>query len=111
MVGIYSKKTQKLTLRPVPVHVLTRTVKRLKRFDSLPRADPERLLARNALGETFGTKKAKTALRAAERNKVDVSAMQGVQAHLQERIEASTGALPTKGADFCPSPRCDEGLM
>jgi len=49
------------------------------------------------LGEAFGTKKAKANIRAQERNKVDVSAMEGVAQHLQDRIEQSTGALPTLG--------------
>jgi DNA-directed RNA polymerase I subunit RPA49 len=53
--------------------------------------------ARVELGVTFGTKKAKASIKAQERNRVDVSAMEGVVGHLQDRIEASTGALPTMG--------------
>ena len=57
----------------------------------------QRLEARASLGEAFGTKKAKAAIRAQERNKMDVSAMESVAEHLQDRIEQSTETLPTQG--------------
>lgn len=41
---------------------------------------------RNDLGETFGTKKAKSQIKAEERNKVDVGAMEGVRGHLMGSI-------------------------
>lgn len=62
-----------------------------------PSTSTERIEARNTLGITFGTKKAQKAIRAAERDKVDVAAMEGVTGHLQESIEANTVALPSKG--------------
>lgn len=58
---------------------------------------------RNRLGETFGTKKAQSAIRAAERNRVDVDAMRGVAMHLQDRIQENTESLPTQGAFAAPS--------
>ena len=58
----------------------------------------ERIKQRNKLGETFGTKKAQSAIRAQERNRVDVDAMRGVAVHLQESIQQNTESLPTKGA-------------
>ena len=58
----------------------------------------ERIKQRNELGETFGTKKAQSAIRAQERNRVDVDAMRGVAVHLQESIQQNTESLPTKGA-------------
>ena len=57
----------------------------------------ERSLQRNILGETFGTKKAQKAIRASERNKVDVSAMDDVTVHIQDSIDANTKTLPTQG--------------
>ena len=57
----------------------------------------ERLHARNVLGEAFGTKKAKAAIRAHERNKVDVTMMEAVADVLQDRIEEGTENLPTQG--------------
>ena len=60
----------------------------------------ERIKLRNKLGETFGTKKAKAAIRAAERNRLDVDAMSGVAEHLQERVMENTASLPTRGLCF-----------
>lgn len=53
--------------------------------------------ARTTLGETFGTKKAKAAIRAQERNKVDVSAMEGVMDYVIQGIEKGAEGLMTTG--------------
>ena len=50
------------------------------------------------LGKVFGTKKAKAAIHAQERNKIDVSAMEDVAGVLQDRIDEATQNLPTQGA-------------
>jgi DNA-directed RNA polymerase I subunit RPA49 len=72
-------------------------VKALKALEPASVTAQQRLEARAALGEAFGTKQAKAAIRAQERNKMDVSAMENVAEHLQDRIEQSTGTLPTQG--------------
>jgi DNA-directed RNA polymerase I subunit RPA49 len=96
LVGVHNKRTGTTTLRAAPLHLLTHRVKALKGTKSAPVSAQEHLQARATLGETFGTKKAKANIRARERNRVDVSAMEGVAEHLQDRIEQSTGALPTQ---------------
>ncbi|EMD35139.1 hypothetical protein CERSUDRAFT_116615 [Gelatoporia subvermispora B] len=96
LVGIYDKRTKTTTLRPAPLHILTRQVKALKNLRSMAVTEDERVALRNRLGEAFGTKKAKAAIRAAERNRVDVDAMQGVTGHLQDTIQQNTGSLPTQ---------------
>lgn len=50
------------------------------------------------LGKVFGTKKAKAAIDAQERNRIDVSAMEDVAGVLQDRIDEGTENLPTQGA-------------
>ncbi|KIO01880.1 hypothetical protein M404DRAFT_28390, partial [Pisolithus tinctorius Marx 270] len=82
LVGVHDKKLAK----PLSVRHLSTSLHRLE--------------ARVALGESFGTKKAKLAIKAQERNKVDVSAMETVVDHLQESIQKSTQALPSKGSLF-----------
>jgi len=77
---------------------MSREVKALKNFKPTERGIPERLHARKVLGEAFGTKKAKAAIRAHERNKMDVSVMEAVVDVLQDRIEEGTENLPTQGA-------------
>ncbi|KAF8525699.1 Rpa49 subunit specific to nuclear RNA polymerase I [Gautieria morchelliformis] len=98
MIGVHDKTTHKVTLRHAPFHVLTRDVKALRSLDPIATGSQERLQARNLLGEAFGSKKAKQAIRAMERNRVDVSAMEGVANHLQDSIEAATWNLPSREA-------------
>ena len=98
LVGIYNKRTKTTTLRPAPLHILSRQVKALKNLKPIQASSDERVKLRNTLGEAFGTKKAKAAIRAQERNRVDIDEMRGVAGHLQERIEENTGSLPTQGA-------------
>lgn len=97
MVAVHNKRTNTTVLRPAPLHILSRQVKALKGIEPAPVSALERLQARSMLGETFGTKKAKANIRAAERNKVDVSAMEAVAGTIQASIEKNTVALPSKG--------------
>lgn len=76
---------------------MTQQVKALKNLAPIEVTNEERMLQRNKLGEAFGTKKAKAAIRAQERNRVDIDALKGVTAHLQETIEENTHSLPTLG--------------
>jgi hypothetical protein len=54
-------------------------------------------MARNVLGETFGTLKRKQAIRALERNKVHGNTLTGVEDVLRSTIDQSSEALPDKG--------------
>ena len=101
MIGIRDKTANKVVIREAPLHILARQVKSLKSLDSLAITleSQTHVEAKNTLGDAFGSKKAQAAIRAKERNRVDVTAMEGVAGHLQDRIEANTENLPTKG-DF-----------
>ncbi|KAI0063354.1 Rpa49 subunit specific to nuclear RNA polymerase I [Artomyces pyxidatus] len=94
--ALHRRGSGKVILQPAPLYILAREVKSLKNHQPTVPTPSERIQARNVLGETFGTKKAKTAIRAAERNKVDVSAMEGAAGALQDRIEEGTANLPTQ---------------
>ncbi|TRM63299.1 RNA polymerase I associated factor, A49-like protein [Schizophyllum amplum] len=99
LVAIHNPRTSSLTVYPATLdpQVLSHTVKALKSIPPAPaptaRAWRE---ARNNLGETFGTKKAKAAIRAQERNKVDVGAMEGVMDHVMQGIDKGAENLLTK---------------
>lgn len=107
LLAVHDPRTS--TLRIVPTHksphILGRTVKKLK---SLPTGTANSALAyreaRTNLGEAFGTKKAKAAIRAEERNRVDVSAMQGVMSHVMEGIQKGAEGLLTIGVSRFVSP-------
>jgi len=97
LVAVHDKRTGKTFFRPAPLHILTRQVKRLKSIQPTPIAAPQRIEGRNALGAAFGTKKAQAAIRAYERNKIDIDAMKAVTGKLQSTIEGNTTNLPTQG--------------
>ncbi|KIK09570.1 hypothetical protein K443DRAFT_390225 [Laccaria amethystina LaAM-08-1] len=96
LVAAHNRRTGSLSILPMPKspHVLTRTVKALKSIP--PAAAPSKTQfheARAALGETFGTKKAKAAIKAQERNVVDVGAMEGVMGYVMDSIDKGAGGL------------------
>ncbi|QRV98434.1 DNA-directed RNA polymerase I subunit A49 [Ceratobasidium sp. AG-Ba] len=96
LIAVHDRKTNTVTFQPAPLYDLTRTVKALKNLEPQAVSQAQRVQARNVLGEAFGTKKAKAAIRAAERNKVDVTAMKDVQDFVVESVRDGTSALPTK---------------
>lgn len=100
LVAVRNRKTGKINLLPQPKtpHILVHTVKALKSIE--PAAAPSQTQfreAKTALGETFGTKKAKAAIRAAERNHVDVSAMESVMGYVMDSIQKGAEGLMTAG--------------
>lgn len=69
----------------------------LKNLEPQAVSQDNRVHARAALGEAFGTKKAKAAIKAAERSRVGVNAMKDVEEHIAETVRSGTSTLPTKG--------------
>lgn len=118
--ALYDPSTSTLHIHPTaPLYLLTHTAKRLR----VTVADEQRTAAqlrgaeykakRNDLGDTFGTKKAKSQIKAEERNKVDVSAMQGVKSHLMDSIgvrdaadapEGERASVPLRARTIAPRP-------
>lgn len=74
------------------------TVKALKSIPSAPAPSKLQYLeAKTTLGETFGTKKQKANIRAQERNRIDVSAMEGVMDYVMDSIDKGAEGLMTEG--------------
>jgi DNA-directed RNA polymerase I subunit RPA49 len=96
--ALHRPGSSKLILQPAPVYPISRQIKALKNFKPAEPESEEYFQARSMLGKAFGTKKAKAAIQAHERNKVDVSAMKDVAGVLQDRIDEGTENLPTQGA-------------
>ncbi|KAF5314385.1 hypothetical protein D9619_011794 [Psilocybe cf. subviscida] len=98
LVAIRNTRTGVISVLPTPKtpHILSRTVKALKSIP--PSAAPTKavyLEAKTTLGETFGTKKQKANIRAVERNRIDVSAMEGVMGYVMDGIEKGAVNLMT----------------
>ncbi|GAO50087.1 Rpa49 subunit specific to nuclear RNA polymerase I [Saitoella complicata NRRL Y-17804] len=95
-VGIYDKSTNKVEIVPAPhVHV-TRTVKALKNISRDDKGRQQYREARNALGEAFGTKKAKQAIKSQDANKVEASTLDNVADAIVSDVKAATKNMPTK---------------
>ncbi|KAJ3410963.1 DNA-directed RNA polymerase I subunit rpa49 [Chytridiales sp. JEL 0842] len=96
-VAVYDKSSDSLTVLPSDqVHVAA-VVKSRKTYKP-ERINQKSALARNALGEAFGTLKKKQAIRALERNKVHASTLTGVESVLKNTIDKSSEALPSQEA-------------
>ncbi|CED85388.1 RNA polymerase I 49 kDa subunit [Phaffia rhodozyma] len=96
LIGIHDPSTSTLTLAPTPTYLLAHSVKRLKQLDSSESTSANFKDQRNKLGEAFGTKKAKSRIKAVERNLIDTSQMEDVRVLLQDSIQQSGAALPTQ---------------
>ncbi|PWN53433.1 RNA polymerase I associated factor, A49-like protein [Violaceomyces palustris] len=101
MLGVYDPSTSSVTLRSAPLFTVSRSVKALN--DLVGMADEResqdwsvRVQARRDLGEAFGNRKAKAAVRNQDRMKVDTRNMEGILDQVTEGIEDSTASLPTK---------------
>ncbi|KAJ3515004.1 hypothetical protein NLJ89_g2033 [Agrocybe chaxingu] len=100
LLAVRNKKTNTISILPSAKtpHILTHTVKALKSLPSSAAPSKVQYLeAKTALGETFGTKKQKANIRAQERNRIDVSAMEGVMSYVMDGIEKGAGNLLTTG--------------
>jgi DNA-directed RNA polymerase I subunit RPA49 len=101
--AVRNTRTGTISILPSPKtpHIFSHTVKALK---SLPSLDvPSKLQyleAKTALGESFGTKKQKANIRAQERNKIDVKAMEGVMKYVMDSIDKGAEGLMTAGSLF-----------
>lgn len=101
LLAVHNTKTGTISILPSSKtpHMLSHTVKALKSI--APSAAPsktEYLQAKTTLGETFGTKKQKATIRANERNRIDVSAMEGVMGYVMDSIEKGAEGLMTTGS-------------
>ncbi|CAO3679728.1 unnamed protein product [Umbelopsis ramanniana] len=96
LVAVYDKKDNTITLQEAPVLNMHRTVKALKGIKSQVTAQNSFLEAKNALGDTFGTKKARQQIKSMERNEVKVESLgQDVVSTMQNEIDVAAQAVPT----------------
>lgn len=102
--AIYDPSTHQVVIQPaVPTYVLAQRTKRTK-LSSLNvnsrESDLSNMAKRDMLGEAFGTRKAKSRIRANERNKVDANAQEGVRDHLMVTIDEAAKAGVISGKPF-----------
>ncbi|KAJ9092291.1 hypothetical protein QFC20_007419 [Naganishia adeliensis] len=101
--AIYDPSTHKMVVQPaIPTYVLAQRVKRTKISNmhiKSRESDLSHMAKRDVLGEAFGTRKAKSRIRANERNKVDATAQESARDHLMVTIEeAARSGAPAQEA-------------
>ncbi|KAF8176301.1 Rpa49 subunit specific to nuclear RNA polymerase I [Pholiota molesta] len=101
IIAVRNTRTGTISMLPTTKtpHILGQTVKALKSIP--PSAAPSKLQyleAKTTLGETFGTKKQKANIRAQERNRIDVNAMEGVMSYVMDSIDKGAEGLMTPEA-------------
>ena len=104
--AIFNPDTNSLEVYPSsPLYLMGHRVKRLQNIalTSSSRAADYKA-KRNTLGETFGTRKAKSQIKAEERNKVDVGAMEGIKGHLMDSIGETEEVANVVISDLIPRP-------
>jgi DNA-directed RNA polymerase I subunit RPA49 len=111
--GVYDPSTNSVHLSAAPLYLLVHRVKRARTAEDVVAPGSTLWKAkRNDLGETFGTRKAKSQIRAEERNKVDITAMAGVRGSLMDSIggiEKDNG--PTAPSEFIPKPNLETKVV
>ena len=105
--ALYDPSTSTLHMHPsAPLYLLTHRVKRLREpnatFTAKKDKDDVYRAKRNTLGEAFGSKKAKTQIKAEERNKLNAGAMHDIKGH----IISSIGEKPQIEGGFVYKTRC-----
>lgn len=98
--AIYDPSTQQIIVQPaIPTYVLAQRVKRTKlsiTHVTSRENDLSHMAKRDVLGEAFGTRKAKSRIRANERNKVDATGQDSVRDHLMVAIEEAARSAASK---------------
>ncbi|KAJ8102136.1 RNA polymerase I associated factor, A49-like protein [Lipomyces tetrasporus] len=116
-VGVYDPATRTVELMHTPVMTTTRTIKAYKKkaIAAVKQANVQNRVQRNALGEAFGTKKAKRVISDLERNKIEAEKLETYADSIVDNIKTATENLPSADAlreqqsEERPIPPCDEG--
>lgn len=98
LIGLKRKHSNSVTLHPSPLYHIHPHLNTPAHSSAnlTHQSQQERLQARNALGDAFGTKKAKKAIKEAERNNVDIETMANVAGYIQQDISTNTDILPSR---------------
>ncbi|KAK9467410.1 RNA polymerase I associated factor, A49-like protein [Lipomyces arxii] len=115
-VGVYDPVTKTVELMHAPVMPTTRTIKAYKKkvIADVKQANVQSRLQRNALGEAFGTKKAKRVISELERNRIEADKLESYAESIVDNIKTATENLPSaevlkqQQSDERPIPPCVE---
>lgn len=114
-VAVYDAKLKLMEVFPAPVVEALVTARLKRRFDGpdVKLSGQRFATQRNALGEAFGTKKAKLAIANLERNRIDADKLLGMELDIVDTVREGTGLLPSKDhmeklvVEARPTPPCN----
>lgn len=94
----YDPSTNSVELYPASLVNMAGVVKAKKTVDgpAVKQANVRNVQQRNALGEAFGTKKAKKAITEMERNRIDADKLQDLEMDIVDTVQESTENLPSQ---------------
>lgn len=97
-IGVYDHDSESMELYQAPMLKGKVRAKSSRKYNGprIKQLGVRNNLQRNALGEAFGTKKAKSAISSLERNRIDADKLQGMELDIVDSVKASTQELPTK---------------
>ncbi|CAN3365680.1 DNA-directed RNA polymerase I subunit Rpa49p [Diutina catenulata] len=113
--AVYDPKQKSAEVFAVPVVDAKVTARSKRRYQGPSvRSEGQRIMTqRNALGDAFGTKKAKQAIANMERNRVDAEKLQDIESNIVDNVREATLTLPTREkmaqavVEDRPTPRAD----
>lgn len=94
----YDPETNSVELYPSSLVNMAGVVKAKKMVEgpAVKQANVRNVLQRNALGEAFGTKKAKKAITEMERNRIDAEKLEDLEVAIVDTVQESTENLPSQ---------------
>ncbi|KAG7664706.1 RPA49 [[Candida] subhashii] len=98
IVGVYDPIHKSVELYKAPFLSAKVTAKRHRVYKgpAIKQAGVRNVTQRNALGEAFGTKKAKAAISSLERNRIDADKLQDLEMDIIDSVTESTQDLPSR---------------
>ncbi|KAK9240866.1 RNA polymerase I associated factor, A49-like protein [Lipomyces kononenkoae] len=99
-VGVYDPNTRTVELMHAPVMNTSRTIKAYKNKEvaAVKQANVQNRVQMTALGEAFGTKKAKKVISDLERNKIEAEKLESYADSIVDNIKTATENLPSAGS-------------
>lgn len=98
LVALYNPEKNSMQLYRAPILISKATAKSTKNLKgpSIKNVDVRGSVLRNALGEAFGTKKAKKAIADLERNRIDSDKLTDVAVDIVDAVRTASKDLPTR---------------
>ncbi|CCF58023.1 hypothetical protein KAFR_0D03750 [Kazachstania africana CBS 2517] len=98
VIGVFNKEKNSIELYRAPIlvsKVISKSTKRLA-GPEIKNAEVRASVSRNALGEAFGSKKAKKAIADLERNRIDSDKLTDVAIDIVDSVRTASKDLPTR---------------